>query len=88
MLPQTFTSLLHKSDNKGGWTYAVWLEAATFFGTHGLVKISGSIDGHPFKASFMATGDGYQMLPIKAETRKLVGKEAGDTVEITILERL
>lgn len=88
MLPQTFTSELYKSPNKGGWTFAMWPQAAEFFGTHGLVKVSGTIDGHPFRASFMATGEGHQMLPIKAETRKLIGKQAGDIVTIQLLERL
>jgi bifunctional DNA-binding transcriptional regulator/antitoxin component of YhaV-PrlF toxin-antitoxin module len=36
----------------------------------------------------MAMGDGVQMLPIKSEIRKAIGKEAGDVVEIIIQERL
>ncbi len=84
----TFVSVLKKVDTKGGWTYAVWPESKAFFGTGGLVKVRGRIDGHPFQASFMAMGNGVQMLPIKAETRQLIGKEAGDSVEITLEERL
>jgi hypothetical protein len=83
-----FTSKLQKSPNKGGWTYATWPEAAEAFGTHGAVKIRGTVDGHPIETSFMATGDGVQMLPIKADIRKAIKKEAGDTVEIVITERL
>lgn len=83
-----FTSKLEKSPNKGGWTYATWSETAKVFGTHGLVKIRGTVDGQPIETSFMAMGDGMQMLPIKADVRKVIGKEAGDTVEIVILERL
>ncbi|MGH7241781.1 MAG: DUF1905 domain-containing protein [Candidatus Saccharimonadales bacterium] len=87
-LDKTFTSALHKSPNAGGWTYALWPESGEFFGTHGIVKISGMIDGQPFRGTFMAMGDGVHMLPIKAETRKLIGKEAGDMVTVHMQERL
>lgn len=33
-------------------------------------------------------GDGVHMLPIKTDVRKAIKKEAGDTVEIVLLERL
>lgn len=45
-LPIRFTAEILKSQAKGGWTYLTWPEAAAFFGTHGLVKIAGTIDGH------------------------------------------
>lgn len=83
-----FTSKLEKSPHKGGWTYATWDKAAETFGTHGAVKIRGTVDGHPIETSFMAMGDGVQMLPIKSDVRKSIGKEAGDTVKIIITERL
>jgi hypothetical protein len=83
-----FTAKLRKSSNPGGWTYVVWPDSVKFFGTRGLVKFTGTIDGHPFRSSFMAMGDGRHMLPVKADVRKAIGKKAGDSVRVHLKSRI
>ena len=87
-LKVSFRAKLVKSPKPGGWTYVVWPKSAAFFGTRGLVKVRGRMDGVPFTSSFMALGDGRHKLPVKDDVRKKIDKNVGETIRVELTARL
>jgi len=78
--------LLEKYPGKGGWTYAAIPEVLQSKETpFGWVKVQGTIDNFELKNyRLMPMGNGKLFLPVKAAIRKIIDKEEGDYVDITL----
>lgn len=80
------TYLLQKYAGKGGWTYAdipeIKQDKSNPFGW---VQVSGYIDDYEIQQhKLMPNGSGGLFLSVKAEIRKKIRKQAGDSVYIRL----
>lgn len=78
--------LLEKIPGKGGWTYAALPEIRqNKEKPFGWVRVKGTIDGYPIQRyHLMPMGNGLLFLPVKAEIRKKIKKQAGDKVHVIL----
>lgn len=78
--------LLERFPGKGGWTYVALPGVAPDSNTpFGWTTVRGSIDGYELSHyKLMPMGNGNLFLPVKAAIRKVIKKEAGDTVHVVL----
>lgn len=79
--------LMSTGGSKYAWTYAEIPEIPMPKTSFGMLKVKGKIDDYEFSNThLMPMGNRHLGLVIKAELRKKLKKQAGDTVHITLYE--
>ena len=83
LIDKSFVGTICK-DETSGWACVFWLDSVEALGTGKTVKVICTVDGFPLEATLMPSGNGCHFVPMKAATRKLLGKDIGDNVTVTI----
>jgi hypothetical protein len=80
-----FTAVLNADENSGGVHIDFPYDVKTLFGTKGNVKVKLTYDGIPHRGLLTNMGGGCHFLGLKKELREQLGKQAGDTVDVTLV---
>ena len=85
-IDHVFTSRIEKD---GAFpTYLELPGSAEVLGTRRAVRVGGTLDGHPFTATLMPSGQGPHWLPLKKALCAVIGKQdAGALVTVHLLQR-
>lgn len=77
---------LEKFPGKGGWTYAALPHLPiNKKNPFGWLTVKGFIDSYELKHyKLMPMGNGNLFLPVKAAIRKILNKQAGDTIKVLL----
>ncbi len=79
--------LLIKVGDKGAWTFTEIPEIPMPKTPFGMFKVKGKIDDYEFAGvHLMPLGNGNVGLPVKAEIRRKIKKQAGDVAHVTLYE--
>lgn len=89
--PQSLDARFTVPIRKDG-AFATYLElpgSDDLLGTRRAVKVTGTLDGHPFAATLMPSGTGPHWLPLRAVLCAAIGKDqAEDDVAVHLQQRL
>nr|WP_042198709.1 DUF1905 domain-containing protein [Kibdelosporangium sp. MJ126-NF4]CEL23506.1 hypothetical protein [Kibdelosporangium sp. MJ126-NF4]CTQ89120.1 hypothetical protein [Kibdelosporangium sp. MJ126-NF4] len=86
-LDTTFTAPI-VADANSNWPCVQMPGSAEFFGTGKAVRVSGTVDGHPYESAMLPIGGGVHMMPLRAPFRKAIGKGLGDEVTVHLTLRV
>ena len=87
-----FKATIQKVDDQDGAYVAVPFDIREVYGK-GRIKVHATFDGHPYDGSIVnmgvknADGSICYIIGIRKDIRAKIGKQPGDTVDVTIQER-
>jgi hypothetical protein len=86
-LDATYTAKIEKDGAFA--TYLTLPGSDDLLGTGRAVKVTGTLDGHPFEATLMPSGTGPHWLPLRKALCQAIGKSAaGEEVAVHLQRRL
>jgi len=81
-----FDAIIKKVPDIDGAYVEIPFDVKTTFGK-GRVPVNATFDGFPYQGSLVKMGTPCHIIGIRKEIRQQIGKQAGDTIHITIEER-
>lgn len=82
----TFQAVIHKVGGIDGAYVEIPFDVKAEFGK-GRVPVHASFDGVPYDGSVVRMGTPCHILGLRKDIRAKIGKQPGDTVTITLIER-
>ncbi|MCC6282807.1 MAG: DUF1905 domain-containing protein [Saprospiraceae bacterium] len=79
-----FEAVLHGHEGMEALSINFPYDVETLYGTRGQVKVKVTYDGVPYRGSLAKMGHHCHFLLVRKDIRKLIGKNAGDTVWVTV----
>ncbi len=81
-----FDAIIKKAPDMDAAYVEIPFDVKATFGK-GRVPVDATFDGFPYQGSLVRMGTPCHIIGIRKDIRKQIGKQAGDTVSVTIEER-
>jgi len=85
-IKQEFTAVIKKVPDIDGAYVEIPFDVKAVVGK-GRVKVHATFDGEPYDGSLVRMGTPCHIIGIRKDIRAKIGKQAGDTVHVTVEER-
>ena len=85
--PYRFSAVIEKVEGINGAYIRIPFDVKEVFGK-ARVPVRVTFDGEPYEGSIVRYGTPFHILGLRKDIRDKIGKQPGDTVEVTVEERL
>lgn len=82
-----FRAFIEKVEGIDGAYVRIPFDVKEVFGK-GRVPVRATFDGEPYEGSIVRYGSPFHILGLRKDIREKIGKHPGDTVEVTVEERV